>query len=87
LSGEIIDPKCCFDAINPGQGKPHLSYAARCISGGIMPVLKYEVNKQYKNAVLAALHGVPIQITGKLYAMDNWEVLHFDTRNGIRFLY
>jgi hypothetical protein len=37
--------------------------------------------------VLAALHGVPIQITGKSYAMDNWEVLHFDTRNGIRFLY
>ena len=60
--------------MNPGQGKTHLSCAARCIIGGIMPVLKYEVNNQNKYAVLVGLHeekinneelnfiGVPVEI-------------------------
>jgi hypothetical protein len=39
ITGEIIDAKCYFGVMNPGYGKPHLSCAVRCISGGIPPVL------------------------------------------------
>ncbi|GJM33513.1 MAG: hypothetical protein DHS20C18_25140 [Saprospiraceae bacterium] len=38
--GEIADPKCYFGVMKPGEGKPHRSCAARCIAGGIPPVLK-----------------------------------------------
>lgn len=95
LRGEIIDPKCYFGAMNPGQGKPHLSCAARCISGGIMPVLKYEEDNQLKYAVLVGLHGekinnevlnfigVPVEVKGNLSKMDNWGILHLDSKNNI----
>jgi len=97
LRGEIIDPKCYFGAMNPGEGKPHLSCAARCISGGIMPVLKYEVNNQNKYAVLMGLNGekinndvlnyigLPVEIKGDLSSMDSWGVLKFSTAKGIKF--
>ena len=39
ITGEIIDAKCYFGVMNPGYGKPHMSCAIRCISGGIPPVL------------------------------------------------
>jgi nitrite reductase/ring-hydroxylating ferredoxin subunit/DMSO/TMAO reductase YedYZ heme-binding membrane subunit len=98
LRGEIIDPKCYFGAMNPGQGKPHLSCAARCISGGIMPVLKYEVNNQNKYAVLVGLNGekinndllsfigVPVEIKGSLSSMDHWGVLKIDVKNNIKII-
>ncbi len=98
LRGEIIDPKCYFGAMNPGQGKPHLSCAVRCISGGIMPVLKYVANSEKKYAVLVGLKGekinnellnfigVPIQITGKLSTIGNWGVLYIDERNSVRII-
>lgn len=38
--GEITDPKCLFGVMKPGYGKPHRSCGARCIAGGIPPVLK-----------------------------------------------
>jgi len=40
LEGEIIDPKCYFGVMKPGEGKIHKSCAIRCISGGIPPILK-----------------------------------------------
>ncbi len=98
LRGEIIDPKCYFGAMNPGQGKPHLSCAARCISGGIMPVLKYEVGNKHKYAILIGLNGgkmnaevldyigIPVEIEGYLSTMDNWGMLSIDSRNSIRVL-
>lgn len=98
LHGEIIDPKCYFGAMNPGQGKPHLSCATRCISGGIMPVLKYEVNNQNKYAVLVGLNGekinkevlnfigVPVEIKGNLSSMDNWGILKIDAKYNLHFL-
>ena len=39
LHGEIIDPKCFFGVMKPGEGKTHKSCAIRCISGGIPPFL------------------------------------------------
>jgi hypothetical protein len=40
IKGEIVDPKCYFGVMKPGQGKPHKDCAIRCILGGIPPVLR-----------------------------------------------
>jgi len=40
ITGEIVDPKCYFGVMKPGEGKIHKSCAIRCISGGIPPVFK-----------------------------------------------
>lgn len=39
LDGEVIDPKCALGVMNPGTSKPHRSCAARCLSGGLPPML------------------------------------------------
>ncbi len=39
LSGEIVDSKCYLGVMKPGNTKAHRDCAARCISGGIPPVL------------------------------------------------
>ena len=40
LRGEIVDSKCHWGVMNPGDGIPHRACAIRCISGGIPPVLR-----------------------------------------------
>ena len=37
--GEIVDSKCFMGVMNPGNLKPHRACAARCISGGVPPIL------------------------------------------------
>ncbi|HSJ98006.1 MAG TPA: hypothetical protein VLC53_13075 [Myxococcota bacterium] len=39
VTGEIVDGKCHFGVMRPGDGKAHRSCAARCISSGAPPVL------------------------------------------------
>jgi hypothetical protein len=39
LIGEIVDSKCYLGVMNPGRTKVHRDCAARCISGGIPPML------------------------------------------------
>jgi len=39
LTGEIVDSKCFLGVMKPGHLKPHRDCAARCISGGIPPLL------------------------------------------------
>ena len=41
MKGEIVDPKCFFGVMKPGEGKPHKDCAIRCILGGMPPVLVY----------------------------------------------
>jgi sulfoxide reductase heme-binding subunit YedZ len=88
LKGEIIDPKCYFGAMNPGEGKAHRSCAVRCISGGIMPCIKYEEEGRLHYAVLVDRDGgtmnqavlpyvgEPVRIRGWLRKMDNWDFLY-----------
>jgi len=38
VRGEIIDPKCYFGAMKPGEGKTHKECATLCIAGGIPPM-------------------------------------------------
>jgi len=39
LEGEIVDSKCFYGVMKPGNLKPHRACATRCISGGVPPVL------------------------------------------------
>lgn len=39
LSGEIVDSKCFFGAMKPGNGTTHKACAILCVSGGIPPLL------------------------------------------------
>lgn len=87
MTGEIIDPKCYFGAMNPGYGKPHLSCAARCIAGGIMPVLKYHTpegeenycvlidNDESINEYIINYAGTTVSIKGKFQQAFNWNML------------
>ncbi len=38
LTGEIVDPKCYFGVMNPGEGRAHRACAILCLRGGITPV-------------------------------------------------
>ncbi len=88
INGEIIDPKCYFGAMNPGQGKTHISCAVRCISGGIMPILKYDIkgiehyailigtNGEVINKKVIKFIGIPIEVKGKKTMFNNWEILY-----------
>lgn len=94
LTGEIIDPKCYFGVMKPGEGKVHKDCAIRCILGGIPPVLKM-VNGKGANAYIL-LSGknindrvkdfvaTPSEITGHLKKYNDWEILEVNTINGAR---
>ncbi|HEX4849954.1 MAG TPA: hypothetical protein VFV08_04060, partial [Puia sp.] len=49
IRGEIIDPKCYFGVMKPGEGKVHKDCAIRCILGGIPPMLKVQNAKGERN--------------------------------------
>ncbi|GAB5555509.1 MAG: hypothetical protein Sapg2KO_51000 [Saprospiraceae bacterium] len=87
LSGEILDPKCWFGVMKPAEGKVHKSCAIRCISGGISPVFRVQSdsgNKYYVlkgktgediNQMVLSYVGEPVQIQGKSYRQNGWQVL------------
>lgn len=94
LSGEIIDPKCYFGVMKPGNGKIHRSCAALCISGGIPPVLATDDgNKLAPYFLICDLDGKPIniavlpfigkpsEIKGMVEKMEDWYLLKIDIDN------
>jgi len=90
LEGEIIDPKCYFGAMKPGEGKIHKSCAIRCISGGTPPILKTKNNGLNRYYILLDEHGgtinkqvLPfvaeqISVSGSTHQFSNWDVLYID---------
>src|SRR5262249_34230834 len=74
LTGEIVDSKCYFGVMNPGNGKVHRDCAVRCISGGIPPAfLVRDANGQTATLLLVnwkpdVLNHIaePITIRGRL---------------------
>ena len=57
LSGEIVDSKCHFGVMNPGNGKVHRDCAARCLSGGISPAfLVKDASGEPRSLLLADVH-------------------------------
>lgn len=89
IKGEIVDPKCFFGVMKPGQGKPHKDCAIRCILGGIPPVLKstdasgrdnyYLVVSESggrMNEVVKDFVAQPVTVNARVVKYDDWIVLY-----------
>ena len=96
IKGEIIDPKCYFGVMKPGQGKPHKDCAIRCILGGIAPVLRVTNDEGAANYYLiVGAHGErmneavkdfvaePVTLHARAVRYDDWIVLYVNAANGI----
>ncbi|HMG91838.1 MAG TPA: hypothetical protein VK589_17390 [Chryseolinea sp.] len=91
LEGEIVDPKCYFGVMKPGEGKAHRSCAIRCVDGGIPPVFHASdrdeyfliVNEKWQpvNKEVLRLIGDQISITGKEIVWNDWRVLKVNTND------
>lgn len=93
LRGEIVDSKCHFGVMNPGEGKAHKACAIRCISGGAPAVLRSRdaagVTRYFLLAgpdgralsreILASV-AEPVEITGSVERHDSVYVLRADPR-------
>lgn len=91
FEGEIVDAKCFLGVMKPGDLKTHRACAARCISGGVPPVLLVrdaEGRATYHLLVDEAggtvnervLHLVaePIAVEGRLVQRDGLSILYAD---------
>ena len=91
MRGEILDPKCYFGVMKPGEGKVHKSCAIRCISGGIPPVFRKnstESENGYEYYILLGELGAKInheildrvgeqvEIKGQTGQFLNWKILY-----------
>lgn len=89
IKGEIVDPKCYFGVMKPGQGKPHKDCAIRCISGGIPPVLRtvsgngavtyYLIvgeSGEKMNAAVKDFVAEPVSLQARVVKYDDWIILY-----------
>jgi hypothetical protein len=96
LKGEIVDPKCFFGVMKPGEGKPHKDCAIRCILGGIPPVLKVTgddgkqnyylivgANGEKMNEAVRDFVATPVELHAKAVQYDDWIVLYVNSEKGI----
>ncbi|MEZ4830220.1 MAG: hypothetical protein R3C61_28635 [Bacteroidia bacterium] len=96
LSGEIVDPKCYFGVMKPGQGKPHRACASLCIRGGIPPVfvtigengepnyfLLLGANGEMVNEKVLDYVAVPSRIRGKIIQADDWFIIYANPETDI----
>jgi hypothetical protein len=96
LTGEIIDPKCYFGVMKPGEGKPHKDCAVRCILGGIPPMLKVTNDKGEQNYYLLLgsdgtrintaakdLVSEPVTLHAQAVKVDDWVLLYVNPAHGI----
>lgn len=90
-SGELLDPKCYFGVMKPGEGKIHKSCAIRCISGGIPPVFRsVNASGKYEYSIVLGLQGQKINkeiltyvgeqvaMTGEWTEKHGWGVVYVD---------
>ena len=96
VKGEIVDPKCFFGVMKPGEGKPHKDCAIRCILGGMPPVLKVTgdegkqnyylivgANGEKMNEAVKDFVASPVELHAKAVQYDDWIVLYVNENNGI----
>ena len=89
LTGEVIDPKCYFGVMKPGQGKPHKDCAVRCIAGGMSPVffvrnekgeanyyLILDADGKKMNEKLKDIIAEPVSLRARAVQYDDWVVLY-----------
>ncbi len=91
LAGEIVDSKCHWGVMVPGQGTTHRACAVRCLSGGIPPVFVARLDDGASLALLLLgrdgrplgaeilpLVARPLRVTGQVRRLDDLLVLHAD---------
>jgi len=98
VKGEIIDPKCYFGVMKPGEGKVHRDCAIRCILGGIPPMMRV-MNKKGQNNYYIVVDaegekmnkavqdyvGEPVEMEARLVQYDDWIVMYVkDIKNTSR---
>ena len=89
VKGEIVDPKCYFGVMKPGEGKPHRDCAIRCILGGMPPMLAVKnengeanyylivgPNGEKMNDAVKDFVAEPVSIEAKLVQYDDWIVMY-----------
>lgn len=101
VKGEIIDPKCYFGVMKPGEGKVHRDCAIRCILGGIPPMLAVKndqgesnyliivgPNGEPMNQAVQDYVAEPVEIYARLVQYDDWIVAYVSKKEDIkRFSY
>jgi len=100
IRGEIVDPKCFFGVMKPGEGKPHKDCAVRCILGGIPPVLKVTEdagrqnyyllvgpNGEKMNEAVKDFVAEPVTIKAKVARQDDWIILYITDKGIERYSY
>ena len=87
LEGEIVDSKCFLGVMKPGDLKTHRACAARCISGGVPPVLLVrDADGQATYHLLVDATGAAVNdrgldwiaVEGRLLERDGLSVLYAD---------
>jgi len=97
VKGEIVDPKCYFGVMKPGEGKPHKDCAIRCILGGVSPVLRVMDKAGAANYYLLAgadgenmneavkdFIAEPVTVHARAVKHDDWIILYVDHNKGIQ---
>ena len=100
IRGEIVDPKCYFGVMKPGEGKVHRDCAIRCILGGIPPVLHVQNEKGESNYYLIigpngekineAVQDIvaePVSIEARVVQQNDWIILYTDKEKIKRISY
>jgi hypothetical protein len=100
IRGEIIDPKCYFGVMKPGEGKVHRDCAIRCILGGIPPVLHVQnakgesnyylivgPNGEKMNKAVQDVVAEPVSIEARVVQQDDWIILYTGKENIKRISY
>ncbi|HTJ79883.1 MAG TPA: hypothetical protein VL357_12880 [Rariglobus sp.] len=86
LKGEIVDPKCYFGVMNPGEGRLHRACAILCLRGGIPPLLvvRDRAGKEIHVALtvpdgettgLLERVAEPVEVTGRVRRSGQWLVM------------
>jgi hypothetical protein len=97
VKGEIVDPKCYFGVMKPGQGKPHRDCAIRCILGGISPVMRVQNEKgetnyylivgpngEKMNEAVQDFVAEPTELEARLVQYDDWIVMYVKNKEAMR---
>lgn len=90
LEGRIVDSKCYFGRMRPGEGRAHRACAQYCIEGGMAPILVTHdedgVATHYlvatedgsrANAAVLEYVAEPVRVTGDLFAHRDQLVVHY----------
>lgn len=91
LAGEIVDSKCHYGVMNPGNRAAHRACAIRCLSGGVPPVLVTRGDgNELRHLVIVGRDGralnreildlvaEPVEVTGVVERWGALEVLRAD---------